>query len=117
LGLLETVKHLDKAENHISQNNFSECLKSSRTAYEKMIDWQIRKRGLEQTNNYKNDLERLSSKGYLDDETTDLIQTYYRWLSNIAVHGKSAVEPGFYEAQMGYRITLIMLEYFANKLP
>jgi hypothetical protein len=117
LGLKKIVDHLDKAEKHIVQNNFPESLKSSRTAFEKMIDWQMKKRGLEQTNNYKNDLERLKSKGFVDSETTELIQTYYRCLSNIAVHSKVETEPGFYEAQMGYGITLVMLDYFANKLP
>lgn len=117
LGLKRMVNILDKAEKHIVQNNFAESLKSSRTAFEKMVDWQMKKRGLEQTNNYKNDLERLRSKGYLDKETTKLLQTYYRCLSNIAVHEREAIEPGIYEAQMGYGITLIMLDYFANKLP
>lgn len=82
-----------------------------------MIDWQIKKRGLGQTDNYKNDLERLRSKGYLGNETADLIKTYYRWLSNTAVHDRGEVEPGFYEAQIGYRMTLAILDYFANKLP
>lgn len=117
LGLRKVVNQLDKADKHIIQNNFTESLKSSRTAFEKMIDWEMNKRGLEKTNNYKNDLERLKSKGYLDPETTKLIQTYYRCLSNIAVHEKGEVEPGIYEAQMGYGITLIMLQYFTNKLP
>jgi len=116
LGLKEIVDLLDKAEKHIVQNNFTESLKSSRTAFEKMIDWQMKKRGLEQTNNYKNDLERLKSKGYLDPETAQLLQSYYHCLSTIGVHEKVA-EPGIYEAQMGYGITLIMLDYFANKLP
>ena len=110
------VGKLDRAERHIVQNNFTESLKSSRTAFEKMIDWQMKKRGLEQTNNYKNDLERLRSKGYLDPETTKLLQTCYRCLSNIGVHERG-IEPGIFEAQMGYGITLIMLDYFANKLP
>jgi len=117
LGLEKVVDLLDKAEKHIVQNNFTESLKSSRTAFEKMIDWQMKKRGLEQTNNYKNDLERLKSNGFLDSETTQLLQSYYRCLSNIAVHEKGEVALGFYEAQMGYGITLIMLDYFANKLP
>jgi len=116
LGLKKVVSPLDKAEEHIVQNNFKESLKSSRTAFEKMIDWQMKKRGLEQTNNYKNNLERLRSKGYLDKETTKLLQTYYRCLSNIGVHERG-IEPGIFEAQMGYGITLIMLQYFANKLP
>jgi hypothetical protein len=117
LGLKETVDHLDKAERHIVQNNFEESLKSSRTAFEKMIDWEMKKRGLGETNNYKNNLERLKSKGFIDPLTTELIQTYYRCLSNIAVHAKGEVPPGFFEAQMGYGITLIMLQYFADKLP
>ena len=117
LGLEEVVSPLDKAEKHIVQNNFTDSLKSSRTAFEKMIDWQMKKRGLEQTNNYKNDLERLKSKGYLDKETAELLQSYYKCLSTIAVHERGEVEPGFYEAQMGYGITLIMLDYLANKLP
>jgi hypothetical protein len=117
LGLKECVEHLDKAERHIVQNNFEESLKSSRTAFEKVVDWEVSKRRLEKTNNYKNDLERLQSKGFIDPLTTELIQTYYRCLSNIAVHSKGEVSPGFHEAQMGYGITLIMLQYFADKLP
>jgi hypothetical protein len=117
LGLEVIVSQLDKAEKHIVQNNFTESLKSSRTAFEKMIDWQMKKRGLEKTNNYKNDLERLERKGFLDSEITGLLQTYYKCLSNIAVHERGEVEPGFYEAQMGYGITLIMLQYFIDKLP
>jgi hypothetical protein len=117
LGLKEVVSPLDKAERHIVQNNFIDSLKSSRTAFEKMIDWQMKKRGLEKTNNYKNDLERLKSKGFLDLEITGLLQTYYKCLSIIAVHEKGEVEPGFYEAQMGYGMTLIMLQYFIDKLP
>jgi hypothetical protein len=117
LGLRRIVTLLDKAEKHIVQNNFTDSLKSSRTAFEKMVDRQMKKRGLEKTNNYKNDLARIESKGYLDSETTKLIQTYYRCLSNIAVHEKGEVEPGIFEAQMGYGITLIMLDYFAHKLP
>jgi len=115
LGLKEIVDALDKAEEHIVQNDFSESLKSSRTAFEKMIDWQMNKRGLAQTNSYYNNLERIKSKGYLDPETTKLLQTYYECLS-IIVHEKG-VKPGIFEAQMGYGITLIMLDYFANKLP
>ena len=117
LGLKRIVKLLDKAEKLIIQNNFTDSLKSSRTAFEKMIDWQMKKRGLKKTNNYKNDLERLRSKGYLDSETTKLLQSCYRCLSNIGVHEKGEVEPGIYEAQMGYGIILIILQYFANKLP
>jgi hypothetical protein len=117
LELKEVVKQLDKAEEHIVQNNFAESLKCSRTGFEKMIDWQMKKRGLEKTNNYKNDLERLESKGFLDLEITGLLQTYYKCLSIIAVHEKGEVEPGFYEAQMGYGMTLIMLQYFIDKLP
>lgn len=117
LGLKKAVSPLEKAEKHIVQNNFIESLKFSRTAFEKMIDWQMTKRGLEKTNNYRNDLERLRSKGFLDSETTELLQAYYKCLSNIAVHERGEVEPGFYEAQMGYGITLIMLQYFINKLP
>jgi len=116
LGLKETVEHLDKAEKHIVQNNFEESLKSSRTAFEKMIDWELKKRLLEETNNYKNNLERLKSKGFIDSLTTELMQTYYHCLSGI-VHGEAEVKPGFYEAQMGYGMTLIMLQYFADKLP
>lgn len=117
LGLKKIVNLLDEAEKHITQNSFTACLKSSRTAFEKMIDWEMKKRGLEQTNNYKNDLERLKSKGYLGSETTKLLQSYYRCLSSIAVHEKGEAETGIYEAQMGYGTTLIMLDYFANKLP
>lgn len=117
LGLNVIVIHLDKAETHIAQSNFEESLKSSRTAFEKMVDWEIAKRGLEKTNNYKNDLERLQSKGFLDKITTELIQTYYRCLSNIAVHSKGDVPPGLHEAELGYAITLIMLRYLTDKLP
>jgi len=117
LGLEKVVSLLNEAEKHIVQNNFKESLKSSRTAFEKTIDWQIKKRGLEQTNNYRNNLERLRSKGFLDSETTEMLQSYYRCLSNIAVHEKGEIKPGIYEAQMGYGITLVMLDYFANKLP
>jgi hypothetical protein len=117
LGLKEVVNPLDKAERHIVQNNFIESLKSSRTAFEKMIDWEMRKRGLDLTSNQRNNLDRLRSKGYLDNETTELLQSYYKCLSNIAVHERGEVEPGFYEANMGYGITLIMLDYLANKLP
>jgi hypothetical protein len=81
-----------------------------------MIDWQMKKRGLGLTNNYKNDLERLGAKGYLDPDTAQLLQSYYRCLSTIGVHEKGT-PPGFYEAQMGYGMTLIVLDYFANKLP
>ena len=115
LGLKEIAEALGKAEEHIVQNDFSESLKSSRTAFEKMIDWQMNKRGLSQTNSYHNNLERIKSKGYLDPETTKLLQTYYECLS-IIVHEKG-VKPGIFEAQMGYGMTLIMLDYFANKLP
>lgn len=117
LGLKEVVSPLDKAERHIVQNNFTESLKSSRTAFEKMIDWEMKKRGLELTSNQRNNLDRLRSKGYLDKETTELLQSYYKCLSNIAVHERGEVEPGLYEANMGYGITLIMLDYLANKLP
>lgn len=117
LGLKRIVKLLGKAEKHIVQNNFTDSLKSSRTAFEKMIDWQMKKRGLDETNNYRNNLERLKSKGYLDSHTTELMQTYYRYLSNIAVHEKGEVEPGIHEAQTGYAITLIIMDYFINRLP
>jgi hypothetical protein len=117
LGLKEVVSPLDKAERHIVQKNFTESLKSSRTAFEKMIDWEMRKRGLDLTSNQRNNLDRLRSKGYLDSETTELLQSYYKCLSNIAVHERGEVEPGFYEANMGYGITLIMLDYLASKLP
>ena len=117
LGLKEIVKKLDRAEKNIVQNNFEASLTSSRTAFEKMIDWQMKKRGLEKTSNYRNDLDRLRSKGYLDVETTKLLQSCYRCLSNIGVHERGETPAGIFEAQMGYGITLIMLDYFANKLP
>lgn len=117
LGLKQIVQKLDTAERHIVQNNFAESLKSSRTAFEKMIDWQMKKRGLEKTSNYRNDLDRLRSKGYLDLETAELLKSYYRCLSNIGVHEKTKIPVGIFEAQMGYGTTLIMLQYFANKLP
>ncbi len=116
LGLKKTASLLDKAEQQIVQNNFTGSLRSSRTAFEKMIDWQMKKRGLKQTNNYRNNLERLKARGHLDEETTNLLQAYYRCLSNIGVHERT-IEPGIYEAQMGYGTTLIMLQYFADKLP
>ena len=116
LGLEEIVAHLDDADKHIVQNNFVESLTSSRTAFEKMVDWQMKKRGLEQTNNYKNNLERLKAKGFVDADTAQLLQSYYHCLSTLGVHEKGT-PPGFYEAQMGYGITLIVLDYFANKLP
>lgn len=116
LGLKDVVNHLDDSEKHIVQDNFAESLTSSRTAFEKMVDWQMKKRGLEQTNNYKNNLERLKSKGFVDIDTTELLQSYYHCLSTLGVHEKGT-PPGFYEAQMGYGITLIVLDYFANKLP
>lgn len=117
LGLEEVVEKLDRAERHIVQNNFKASLTSSRTAFEKMVDWQMKKRGLDKTNNYKNNLERLRSRGHLDVETTNLLQSYYRCLSNIGVHERGAILAGIFEAQMGYGTTLIILQYFANKLP
>jgi hypothetical protein len=116
LGLKDTIDHLNNAERHIVQNNFEESLKSSRTAFEKMIDWELKKRGLEETNNYKNNIERLRSKGFIDSITTEFLQAYYHCLSGI-VHDKVEVKPGFHEAQMGYGMTLIILQYFADKLP
>jgi len=116
LGLKKVVNLLDRAERHIVQNNFEASLTSSRTAFEKMVDWEMNKRGLEKTSNYKNDLERLRSRGHLDVETTKLLQSYYHCLSNIGVHERGA-PVGIFEAQMGYGTTLIMLQYFANKLP
>lgn len=117
LGLKRIVKLLDTSERHITQSNFEASLTSSRTAFEKMIDLQMKKRGLKQTNNYKNDVDRLRSKGYLDTETAKLLQSYYRCISMIGVHEKGETPAGIYEAQMGYGITLIILEYIINKLP
>ena len=117
LGLKKIVDLLDRAERHIVQNNFEASLTSSRTAFEKMVDWQMKKRGLEKTSNYRNDLDRLRSKGYLDLETAELLKSYYRCLSNIGVHERGRSPVGIFEAQMGYGTTLIMLDYFANKLP
>ncbi|MGD0028081.1 MAG: hypothetical protein ABSC91_03985 [Candidatus Bathyarchaeia archaeon] len=116
LGLKGIVAHLVDADRHIVQDNFVESMTCSRTAFEKMVDWQMKKRGLEQTNNYKNNLERLKAKGFVDADTTQLLQSYYHCLSTLGVHEKGT-PPGFYEAQMGYGITLIILDYFANKLP
>lgn len=116
LGLKNIVNLLDRAERHIVQNNFEASLTSSRTAFEKMINWQMKKRGLEKTSNYRNDLDRLRSRGHLDKETAELLKSYYRCLSNIGVHEKG-IPAGIFEAQMGYGTTLIMLQYFANKLP
>jgi len=117
LGLKKIVEKLDRAERHITRNNFADSLKSSRTAFERMVDWQMKKRGLEKTSNYRNDLDRLRSKGYIDIETTKLLQSYYRCISNIGVHERGEVPAGIFEAQMGYGMTLIILDYFANKLP
>jgi len=117
LRLKKIVNLLNKAERHIVQDNCTESLKSARTAFEKMIDWQMKKRGLKQTNNYKNDLARLRSKGYLDKETEKLLHSYYLCISNIAVHEKGEIEPGIFEAQLGYGMTLIILQYLMNKLP
>ena len=117
LGLKRIVDLLDRAERHIVQSNFEASLMSSRTAFEKMVDWQMKKRGLGKTSSYRNDLDRLRSKGYLDLETAELLKSYYRCLSNIGVHEKTKIPVGLFEAQMGYGTTLIMLQYFANKLP
>lgn len=117
LSLKKVVEKLDTAERHMVQNNFPEALKSCRTAFEKMVDWQMDKRGLEKTNNYKNNLERLKSKGYLDKHITKLLENYYRYLSEIAVHERAVIPPGIFEAQMGFGITLTILDYLANKLP
>lgn len=117
LGLKKTVDLLDKSEKNIIQNNFDASLKSSRTAFEKMIDYQMKKRGLEQTNNYKNDIERLGSKGFLDPETAKLLQSYYRCISIIGVHEKVKTPAGIFEAQMGYGLALIIIDYLNNKLP
>jgi hypothetical protein len=117
LGLHRIVQPLDRAERHIVQSNFDSSLTSSRTAFEKMIDFQMKKRGLNQTNNYKNDIDRLRSKGFLDIETARLLQSYYRCISNIGVHEKGESPAGIFEAQMGYGITLIIFDYLINKLP
>jgi hypothetical protein len=117
LGLKNIGKLLDKSEQYMIQNNFDASLTKSRTAYEKMIDYQIKKRGLKQTNNYKNDVERLRSRGYLDKETAKLLQSYYQCISNIAVHEKVTQTPSMFEAQLGYRMTITILDYFINKLP
>lgn len=117
IGLKELVAHLNKAERNITQNNFEASLLSSRTAFEKVIDWEMEKRGLEQTNNYHNNLERLMSHGYLDKDTTALLQTYYHCYSTIGVHDKGEIKAGIYEAQMGYRMTLVMIDYLISKLP
>jgi hypothetical protein len=77
LGLKEVAGHVDDAERHIVQNNFVESLTCSRTAFEKMLDWETKKRGLEKTNNYKNDLEKLRAKGFIDADMTQLLQSYY----------------------------------------
>jgi hypothetical protein len=116
LGLKEIVGHLDDSERHITQNNFVESLTCSRTAFEKMIDWQMRKRGLKLTNNFKNNIERMGARGYLDPDTTQLFQSHYQFLSTIGVHERG-IPPGIFEAQMGFGITIIILDYFANKLP
>lgn len=116
LGLKEVTGHIDDAERHIKQNNFVESLTCSRTSFEKMVDWEMKKRGLEETNNFKHNLERLMAKGFIDADMTQLLQSYYHYLSTTGVHEKGT-PPGFYEAQMGYGLTLIILEYFANKLP
>jgi len=46
-----------------------------------------------------------------------LLQSYYRCLSSIGVHAKGEIEAGIYEAQMGYRVTLVMIDYLVSKLP
>jgi len=116
LGLKEVVDSLDTAERHIAEDNYTDSLKCDRTAFEKAIDYQMKRRALEHTDSYTHDLERLRSKGILDPDTTELIEKHYHLLSNVGVHEKGA-KPGFYEAEMGFGMTLIILDYFANKLP
>jgi hypothetical protein len=81
------------------------------------VDWQLNKRRLGKTHSYSANLDRLRSKGWLDKDTAELLKSYYGCISNIAVHEKGEIPVGMFEAQMGYGITLIILDYFVNKLP
>lgn len=114
LGLKEIVNPLDRAEKHIVQNNFEESLKCSRTAFEKMISYQMKKRGMKKTDAIGHDIDRLMKKGFLDEDVANVFRSYYHFLSNIGVHERG-VRPGIYEAQLGYGFTLIALDYFADK--
>jgi hypothetical protein len=91
LGLREITEKIDKAEEHIVQNNFSESLKSSRTAFEKMIDWQMKKRGLEKTDNYRNGLV-----GYSDSSSfASLLRKVNRNNTSLKVHINPSQSPYF----------------------
>jgi len=114
LGLSEIVDSLDRAERHMVQNNFEESLKCSRTAFEKMIAYQMKKRGLSKTDTTGHDLDRMTSKGFFGEDIAGVFKSYYHFLSNVGVHEKGG-KPGFYEAQMGYGIALIVLDYMADK--
>ena len=114
LGLSEIVDSLDRAERHIIQNNFEESLKCSRTAFEKMVAYQMKKRGLPQTDTTGHDLDRMASKGFFGEDISEVFKSYYHFLSNVGVHEKAG-KPSIYEAQMGYGITLIALDYMSDK--
>jgi len=114
LGLSEIVDSLDRAERHMVQSNFEESLKCSRTALEKMVAYQMKKRGLPETDTTGHDLDRMASKGFFGEDIAGVFKSYYHFLSNVGVHEKG-VKPGFYEAQMGYGIALIVLDYMADK--
>lgn len=115
LGLDAVVNALDSAEKHIVQRNFPDAMAKCRTALEKTIVWSLEKCGLEKTDRFHNDLERLKSKGYLDNDIVNLLQKCYDYLAIVGTPHEKGSVPGLLEANLSLNITLTILEFLTNR--
>jgi len=115
LGLMDTIDCLDSSEENIKQNDFEGSITSSRTALEKMTKYFLNQLGLEETYRFKSDLDRLSSKGYISQDTQELLQKIYEYQSLSGVH-RIGSKPNQYEAELFYHMTMSCIEYMLKRL-
>jgi hypothetical protein len=113
-GLKEVVDCLDDAEKHIEQHNFEESLSKSRTAFEKVVRYVMIRRKIAETDQISNDIERLK-KGYLDNDTADLLKQLYHYMSTVGTH-ETGAKPSLFEARLGYGFVIESLTYLMDKL-
>jgi hypothetical protein len=113
LGLTKAVEALDIAEKHILQQNFPDALGRCREALEKTCSWVMGKCGLEETDSYAHNLDRLQGKGFLDDDTAEMLRKCYTYLARVGTPHEKGAKPGLLEAHLSLNMTLTVLDYLA----
>jgi hypothetical protein len=115
LGLTKAVEALDVAEQHTIQHKFPDALGRCREALEKTCEWGICKCGLEKTDSFAHNIDRLNSKGFLDEDTAVMLKKCYSYLARVGTPHEKGAEPGLLEARLSLNMTLTILEYLTSR--